>query len=242
MGCQSHFKQRQNTLLSSWPCEQELRGTKSPWQPHPDSDKAAAPTAALCNSSRSFRKPSWFSYHLPLTPAHMQDAAWYVPLMGKAASPPLNSEERHFSRYQTKDTLPLHMQPGHKCWSLWQASTKTQKPSNKHRSQGAHSEGNGLWCLLCREITLPCRRPTGAVADNLTGSLQVPWGLVWLQELWGKQGHTAWWHIQISWCWSKMQEVDTVHSKLLIFWRYLGHDSESQRVRDRCYLIPAQTP
>lgn len=34
-----------------------------------------------------------------------------------------------------------------------------------------------------------------------------------------------------------MQEVDIMDSKVLIFLRHLGYDTESQRVRNGCYLI-----
>lgn len=112
---------------------------------------------------------------------------------------------RHFSSNQIKGALPLHRAnislgchaTGAQVfdWSLWLTSTKNLKACQQAQKSGSSQWGE--WSIvpfLCRQIippVLPCRRPTGAVADNLTGCPRVPWGPVWLQELWGKQGHTV---------------------------------------------------
>lgn len=187
-----------------------------------------------------------FSDHLPpLTPADMQDAASYVLLKGKTASPLQNNSEKvkYFCRYQIKGALPLHRAN----ISLGCHATGAQvlksltsfywKPKSLPTSTKIREftrRGMVYSIFVMQRITLPCRRPIAAVPDNLTGCLGVPWGLMWLQELWGQQGHAVRWQIHIL---PKMQEVDIMDSKVLIFLRYLGYDTESQRVRNGCYLI-----
>lgn len=178
----------------------------------------------------------------------MQDAASYVLLKGKTASPLQNNSEKvkYFCRYQIKGALPLHRAN----ISLGCHATGAQvlksltsfywKPKSLPTSTKIREftrRGMVYSIFVMQRITLPCRRPIAAVPDNLTGCLGVPWGLMWLQELWGQQGHAVRWQIHITWCLPKMQEVDIMDSKVLIFLRHLGYDTESQRVRNGCYLI-----